>query len=82
MAVWLYTLRIKDVFYNEDMSFEEKRDEIVKRIKASDFWDSDDHTLVNVVSGLAESVDTEKFDGWWNTFYDYADHYRVWVQTV
>lgn len=82
MAVWLYTLRIKDVFYNEGMSFEEKRDEIVKRIKASDFWNSDDLVLVIIVDGLAGSEDTEEFDGWWSTFYDYADYYRVWVETV
>jgi hypothetical protein len=81
MARWDYRLRLGDVFHNEDVSFEQRRDEIAKRIKASRFYDADDYTLVVVVDGLAESDSVVEFDGWWSEFYDWADANRVWVVT-
>lgn len=78
---WEYTLRLGDIFHNEDMSFEQKRDEIVRRIKAAGFWDEDDYDLGEAVELLAEAEDVRDFDVYWDQFYDWADDNRVWVDT-
>lgn len=81
MAHWEYKLRLKDIWHDEDMPFEEKRDEIVRRINASRFWTEDDYHLTCAVDGLESAVDLDDFDDAWNDFYDWADDVRVWVET-
>lgn len=81
MANWDFKLELKDVFHNEDLSFEEKRDEIVDRINSAPFMDEDDGELVDIVEELAGTETIPEFDRAWSWFYDWADFARVWVET-
>jgi len=78
---WLYTLKLNDIFHNDDMPFEQKRDAIVRRIKAQKFWDPDNFELSDVMEGLEQADDVSEFDEAWGDFYDYADRERIWVET-
>jgi hypothetical protein len=84
MTVWKYKLRLSDfwrTWEDQDWSFERFRDETVRRIKASRFWDEDDMDLGEIVNELAETDDISYFDDVWAGFYDWADVNRVWVET-
>jgi hypothetical protein len=81
MAIWHPTLRLGDIFHDDDMPFEAKRDEIVRRIKAQKFWNPDDFELSDTMEGLEEAEDANEFDEAWADFYDWADAHRVWVET-
>lgn len=78
---WNHTLALGDVFRNEDMPFEARRDEIVRRIKAARWYDEDDSTLWHVVDELADTTDPDDFDEPWDEFYDWCDANRVWIDT-
>lgn len=80
MRAWKYVLDVKEVFH-EDLPFEQKRDEIVGRIKRSSFYDEDNYELAEVVAELGESDDQDSFNSAWMAFYDFADYERVWVKT-
>jgi hypothetical protein len=79
MPAWAHTLDIKDIFHDDAKEFEEKRDEIVRRIRAAAFYDEEE--IGYLVTDLAEADDVEDFDYYWNNFYDWADYARVWVAT-
>lgn len=81
MATWLHTLRLADVFHNDDMTREQRRDAIVERIRSAPFYDEDDFELVGTVDELAETDTAEYMDQVWDAFYDWADINRVWVET-
>lgn len=81
MVTWAHRLRLKDVFRNEEMTFEKRRDAIVQRIKASSWYTDDEYDLINTVEELEEASDADQFDEVWNYFYDWADVNRVWVET-
>lgn len=81
MARWIYELDIKHVFRDREMSFEEKRDAIVKRIRNSLFHSPDDLVLEYILTALEEAADEAEFDHEWGWFYDYADEHRIWVRT-
>lgn len=78
MAVWHETLNLRDVFHNEDLEFEARRDEIVKRITSLRMLDA---TAEQIAEALGEAEDEEEFDEYWDDFYDWADDVRVWVAT-
>lgn len=81
--VWEHTIDLSDVFHNDQLTFEQRRDEIVRRLRAhrwvADRDEFDD--LVEIVDNLADAADTEEFDGWWSDLYDHADYDRVWIET-
>jgi hypothetical protein len=79
--VWHYTLKLGDIFHDDAMPFEQKRDEIVRRIKATTFWNPDNFELSDVMEGLEQADDVPEFDEAWADFYDYADRERIWVET-
>lgn len=79
-AVWLATIRLGDVWKNPELSFEERRDAIVSRIKSSNWYgEGDDLTLADIVDGLSEAEDADDFDDAWDALYDLADEDRVWI---
>lgn len=80
--MWKYTLGIADIFYDEEIPFEVKRDEITRRIRNSRFFSGDDLVLLDIVERLEESLDEDEFDSSWGLFYDYADYHRIWVETI
>ena len=79
---WEHNLLIADVFHDEARSFEERRDLIVKRILASRFWDAEDEDLVTIVEDLGKAPDEDRFDEFWDEFYNWCDEHAVWVATV
>lgn len=81
--VWDRTVNLSGVFHNEEMTFAERRDAIVRRLRASGWLDDRDEfdELVEAVEGLEQAEDAEEFDSWWDEVYDHADADRVWIQT-
>jgi hypothetical protein len=80
MNNWSATLRIADVWKNEELTFEQRRDEIVARIKRLPDCEHD-AGLEDIATDLEEAGDVPTFDQAWDHFYDWADLNRVWVAT-
>jgi hypothetical protein len=80
---WEHRVNLADVFHNDDLTFIEKRDVIVARIRASAWFKSygeyDD--LPQFVEELADTEDVDAFDGVWDCIYDITDADRVWIAT-
>lgn len=80
MKQWKYTLRLGDLFHNDALTFEEKRDRMVARMKAQPWWNKfDDETWLG--HDLATAADVDEWDEYWDLFYDWADTERIWVET-
>lgn len=80
---WDRKIRLAEVFRNEDMGFEQRRDAIVARLLASSWLrergDYDD--LSDLIVDLGEAADVGEFDRVWDAIYDLADEDRVWIET-
>jgi hypothetical protein len=83
LPVWDGTLRLADVFHNGGLTFEQKRDAIVRRIRGTAWFkgydESDD--LPQFVEELAGAEDNASFNEVWSGIYDIADADRVWIET-
>ncbi len=81
--IWAHKINLADVFHNDDLTFEQKRDAIVRRIRASRwFKDYDEHDdLPQFVEELADAEDKHAFNSPWDCIYDIADADRVWIAT-
>lgn len=81
---WKYTINLADVFHSDTLTFEQKRDVIVERLRNSQWFKTkgefDD--LPQFVDELAGTSDEDAFDGVWSSIYDEADADRVWIKTV
>lgn len=77
-------IELGDIFENEDLSFPERRDSIVTRIREDQFVlnHDDKDELLGLVDELQEAVDSEDFDQVWDEIYDWADVNLVWIDTV
>jgi chromatin segregation and condensation protein Rec8/ScpA/Scc1 (kleisin family) len=85
MHTWKYKINLADVFHNDDMTFEDRRGAIVRRIRASSWFKEYDEyydELPQFVEELADTRDTEEFDNVWDAIYNIADYDRVRIQTV
>jgi hypothetical protein len=83
--VWDRYVRLADVFHNEAMSFEERRDAIVARLRASQ-WLREEHPdegdeLHQFIEELGDARNNDEFRGPWDEIYDIADVERVWIST-
>jgi hypothetical protein len=77
---WTLTIRLGDVWKDPERDFEQRRDEIVRRIKDSRWFRADTTgELADVVDDLASAPEPWRFDIAWNHLYDLADDARVWV---
>jgi hypothetical protein len=81
--VWDHKINLSGVFHNPDMTFDERRDAVVRILRASTWIKHLDEfdNAVDAVDGLAHAEDAEEFDGWFDELYDYADADRVWITT-
>jgi len=81
---WAHKVNLADVFHNDGLTFEQRRDTIVSRIRATRwFKDYDEYDdLPQFVEELAGTEDTDEFDGPWDCIYDIADADRVWIATL
>ena len=81
--IWAHRVDVSNVFRAEDLTFVERRDAIVSRlrvtawVKAADEFDE----LTQLVDELAYAEDPERFDVVWDDIYDLADYDRVWIKT-
>lgn len=87
MSIWLHTLDVTDLWASYDESsgnegFIKFRDEVVSRIKSSDFFSMYDDRLVVIVFNLSAAEDVNDFDDAWSELYDWADDARVWLATT
>lgn len=80
MAVWREVISLGDVSHNEGMEFPERRDAIVARLRASQWYKHNEISHL-VEWWLGEAEDEEEFDQWWDELYDLADRDRVWIDT-
>jgi hypothetical protein len=82
MKPWKKKVQLGDVFRNEDMTFEARRDAIVERLKKLSYYHSDEE-FRGLVDELAEAVDHEDFDWVWEDIYNWSDRdKRLWIETV
>ncbi len=81
LPVWDRRVDVRDVFRNENLTFEQRRDAIVRRIRNSGWTIEPGSTLDHVVEELGDTEDTDEFDAVWDVIYDYADTDRVWIET-
>jgi hypothetical protein len=83
LPLWERTVNLREVFHNEEMTFEQRRDAIVRILRASPWLAGrgEFDALVEIVDLLADACDAEEFDGWWSELYDHADYDRVWIAT-
>ena len=81
LPVWEHKIRLGGVFHNDAMTFEQSRDAVVARIRASAWFKSKDDydNLPQFVEELADTQNTDEFDSVWDAIYDEADHARVWI---
>lgn len=81
---WRYRVELGHVFRNEEMTFEERRDEIVRGIRESPWFNShsEGSWLHSLTEELSEVVDEPYFNHVWNCIYDQADIDRCWIETT
>src|SRR6185437_5657125 len=84
LPVWDRHVELSAVFHNEEMSFERRRDEIVRILRASGWLTGrgEFDELVMLVDDLAECPTIRDFDVTWDQIYDVADDERVWIGTI
>lgn len=81
---WLYHFDVSDLFENTDLSWVHRRDKVVERIEASDFYRDyfNDGELLWAIDEMKYTMTEEQFDIQWDAFYDWCDaEKRVWVNT-
>lgn len=83
MSKWEYSLNLGDVFHGDDLAFAQRRDEIVRRIRAARFYREyrDKWALDDLTEDIATAEDADAFNALWADFYEFADYERVWVIT-
>lgn len=79
--IWAHRINLADVFRNDELSFEQRRDALVRRIRKSP-WAKDNYSLGEMLDELADGTTVEDFDYVWDAIYDEADRDRVWIATV
>lgn len=86
MANWVETIYLSDIWKNERLTFEERRDRIVERIKASRWYRNRDDAgfddLGELIQDLSDAPDQTEFDEFWGVLYDQADYDRIWIDLV
>lgn len=79
MSAWRRSLDVSDIFRG-DAPFEERRDLMVRRVRALD-PNEEDGELQDIADRLSDAETGDEWDGPWDEFYDWADWHRVWVRT-
>lgn len=83
MSNWNETLDINHILRDEDMEFEEKRDAIVAKVKASRWYKKEEEagfvTLYLIIEEMQDADDVDWFDSTLSALYDEADADRIWM---
>lgn len=80
MTNWVCKIDVSDVFCNEDMTYEERRDAIVQRFQNHPQLKLDEE-LMDLVGELAHQEDPDEFNFVWDEIYDWADTNLTWIGT-
>lgn len=80
--IWDHTVKIADVFHDDDLAFDVKRDLIVARFARLKQKFPEDWDLELLLDELSDTTGDEEFDDVWESLYDWADDNRVWIETV
>lgn len=82
---WKHHLDLSDIFHDDSKTFVERRDEIVKRIRATPWYvkgEFESEDLEDLLFELEDSHNPSDFDYSWDYFYDFCDtDKRVWIDT-
>lgn len=83
MNRWRERIELGNVFHDDSMEFNQRRDTIIDRIRKSRWFtsSSDESFLTNIVDELANTQSEQEFNYVWNDVYDQADLDRVWIET-
>lgn len=82
MPSWTYTVDLSAVFHNDEMTFEQRRDAVVRTIRASRWYKTREvNDLFHFVDELADTTDVNEFDSVWAAIYDEANADRAWIKT-
>lgn len=85
LPAWERHIDLRGVFHNENMTFTQRRDAIVNRLKNTRWYQHADQAefdgVYDVINELGHAETPEEFDGWWDELYDLADTDRVNIRT-
>lgn len=83
MNKWKMTIDLRGTFHADDMSFIERRDVIVERMRKSRWYKgyNEYDYLPELIDELSETPNESDFDMVWDTIYDIANEDRVWIAT-
>lgn len=84
MGNWFLTIDLADVWQDENLPFEEKRDTICKRIRSSNWAKLTPYPghLNELVNAVGATISLGGFDAAFNELYDLADNDGVWIETI
>lgn len=83
MRNWKMRVDVAEFLQDESLSFEERRDGIVKALDdlvLLDVEPVDQVRFEDAVDGLRYSEDKDEFDQHWDDLYDWADDNALWVE--
>jgi hypothetical protein len=82
--VWAHKVNLRDVFHDDNLTFEQRRDAIVRRIRATTWFKQYDEfdDLPMFVEELADAETKAAFNDVLDEIYDIADADRVWIATI
>ena len=78
--IWRHKIDLRHVFREERLTFEQRRDAIVRRLRTS-AWAVGNPEVLELADELADTADGDQFDQVWDAVYDQADEDRVWIAT-
>lgn len=83
LPMWDRKISVAGVFHNDAMTFPERRDAIVRRLRASTWFKSKNECddLPMFVEELSAAQNVDDFNSAWDAIYDEADYDRVWITT-
>jgi hypothetical protein len=81
---WRHHIWLGDVFHDDSLSFEERRDAIVARLR-EDTWiadhDSPPFKARQAIGKMSDAEESDAFDAAWDLMYDWADQNKCWIDT-
>jgi hypothetical protein len=80
--VWHYKIRVRETWRDENLTFAERRDTIVARLRASRWFreSSNGFDLSLIADELEAAGNARTFELIWEDLYGHADHDRAWLE--
>lgn len=81
MNKWKYTLNLKEFYHDDTMSIEDKATNMVAELQILQKKLPNDGELEDIIDTFSGIDDVDELDYVMNTLYDWADFYKVWIET-